>query len=80
MAKTAAKRKPEPPIPEPSIEDRIRQLHAEIDALVAAHVDKIVARAPGVPRGMLEHIALARAPGGGDCRCGVYRFLNKDKN
>jgi hypothetical protein len=69
MKKTAPKKKP------PMIEDQISTLHRAIDDLVAAHVDKIKETAPGVPRGVLESLALARAEGGSGCKCGVYKHL-----
>ena len=71
MKKTVAK---------PTIEERISILHEEIDALVEKHVDKIAAAAPGVPRGVVEQLALARAPGGSGCKCCAYRHLFKPKD
>jgi hypothetical protein len=58
-----------------TIEERIAELHAEIDALVETHVDAIAAGAPGVPRGVLHGMAVARAQGGSGCKCGVYSLL-----
>jgi hypothetical protein len=73
MTLKAAKKKPL--AIELSIEERIAILHEEIDALVEAHVDKIPAAAPGVPRGVIERLALAHAEGGSGCRCGVFAHL-----
>jgi hypothetical protein len=67
--KAKAKKKP------PMIEDQISTLHRAIDELVTAHVDKITKATPGVPRGVVEQLALARADNGSGCRCGVYRHL-----
>jgi hypothetical protein len=67
--KTAPKKKP------PMIEQQIASLHEAIDELVAVHVDKIKETCPGVPRGVLERLALARAEGGSGCKCGVYQHL-----
>ena len=72
--KAKAKKKP------PMIEDQISTLHRAIDELVTAHVDKIKETAPGVPRGVIESLALARAEGGSGCKCGVYRHLFKPKD
>jgi hypothetical protein len=69
MKKTAMKKKP------PTIEEQIASLHQAIDDLVTIHVDKIKETCPGVPRGVLEQLALARAEGGSGCKCGVYKHL-----
>jgi porphobilinogen deaminase len=57
---------------EPTLEERIKKLHEEIDAVVAAYVDSRAAQVPGVPRGNVEAIILARA---GGCRCEEYRLV-----
>jgi hypothetical protein len=56
----------------PSLEERIKALHEEIDAVVAKYIDQRAALVPGVPRGNVEAIALARA---GGCRCEEYRLV-----
>jgi hypothetical protein len=71
MKTAATKQKPI----ESSIDERIATLHEEIDKLVEQHVDVIAAGAPGVPKGVLRGLALARAEGGSGCRCGVYKHL-----
>jgi hypothetical protein len=58
-----------------TIEERIAELHEEIDKLVDEHVDAIAAGAPGVPRGVLHGLAIARAQGGPGCKCGVHKLL-----
>ena len=40
----------------PSLEERIKALHEEIDAVVAKYVDERAAQVPGVPRGSVESI------------------------
>ena len=55
-----------------SLEERIKALHEEIDAVVAAYVDERAAQVPGVPRGSVESSMLARA---GGCRCEEYRIV-----
>ena len=57
---------------EPTLEERIKKLHEEIDAIVAKYVDERAAQVPGVPRGNVEAIILARA---GGCRCEEYRLV-----
>jgi hypothetical protein len=58
----------------PSLEERIKALHEEIDAIVAKHVDAAAAAVPGVPRGSVESSMLARA---GGCRCEEFRLVRK---
>jgi hypothetical protein len=58
----------------PSLEERIRTLHEEIDAVVAKHVDAAAAAVPGVPRASVENSMLGRA---GGCRCEEYRLIRK---
>ena len=50
----------------PSLEERIKALHEEIDAVVAKYVDERAAACIGVPRGVVEGTVLARANG---CVC-----------
>ena len=58
--------------PELTIEERIKALRAEIDAVVAKYVDERAAMVPGVPRASVENSMLARA---GGCRCEEYRLI-----
>jgi hypothetical protein len=58
----------------PSLEERIKTLHEEIDGVVAKHVDAAAAAVPGVPRGSVEASMLARA---GGCRCEESRLIRK---
>ena len=55
-----------------NLEERIKALHQEIDAVVAAYVDARAAEVIGVPRGSVESSILARA---GGCRCEEYRLV-----
>ena len=55
-----------------SLEDQIKKLHEEIDAVVAKYVDERAAQVIGVPRGSVESSILARA---GGCRCEEYRLV-----
>jgi hypothetical protein len=56
------------------LEDRIKALHEEIDAIVAKHVDAAAAAVPGVPRGSVENSMLGRAHG---CRCQEHKIIRK---
>ena len=55
----------------PTLEFQIRALHDELN--IAKHVDEIAAASPGVPRGIIEQMALARARGP-FCVCEAYRI------
>jgi hypothetical protein len=57
---------------EPTLEERIKKLHEEIDAVVAKYIDGRAAQVPGVHRGSVESSILARA---GGCRCEEYRLV-----
>jgi hypothetical protein len=58
----------------PSLEARIDQLHQEIDAMIARHVDG--AKVAGVPRGVIEQMFWARVRGG-HCRCAAFERLRE---
>ena len=58
--------------PELTIEERIKALRAEIDAVVAKYVDERAAMVPGVPRASVENSMLARA---GGCRCEEHKVI-----
>jgi hypothetical protein len=55
-----------------TIEERIKDLHADIDTVVAAYVDERTTQTPGVPRGSVENSMLGRAHG---CRCEELRIV-----
>jgi hypothetical protein len=46
-----------------NLEERIKALHQEIDAVVAAYVDVRAAEVIGVPRGSVEGSILGRSGG-----------------
>jgi hypothetical protein len=56
---------------EPTLEERIKKLHEEIDAVVANYVDFRAAQVPGLPRSSVESAVLSRA----NCRCEEYRVV-----
>jgi hypothetical protein len=51
------------------LEERIKQLRAEIDAIVDAKAEAVAAQSPGVPLEVIRNLLVARAPG---CRCAQY--------
>jgi len=55
-----------------TLEERIVALHAELQTVIAAYIDERAATVPGVPKGNVEAIILARA---GGCRCEEYRLV-----
>jgi hypothetical protein len=57
-----------------TIEERLAKLYAEMDAIVAAYVDKRAAAVPGVHRGGVEASILARADG---CRCEEFKLVRQ---
>jgi hypothetical protein len=68
--KAKAKKKPT----EPSLEERLEALQAEIDVIIAKLVDERYAACPGVPRGVIENIVIGRA---GGCKCEALRLVRK---
>ena len=56
----------------PTLDERLEALRTEIDAVVAAHVDKITAQSPGVPRSVIEHIIIK-----GACKCEALKIVRK---
>jgi hypothetical protein len=55
-----------------NLEERIKALHQEIDAVVAAYVDARAAEVIGVPRGSVEGSLLGRA---GGCHCEELKIV-----
>jgi hypothetical protein len=59
---------------EQSLEDQIKRLHEELEAVIAAYVDERAAACPGVPRGSVEATILARAEG---CKCEEFKLVRQ---
>jgi hypothetical protein len=59
--------------PEEKLEQRIKQLHAEIDAITTAYVDEVKTRCEQVPWGILKQTVIGRA---GGCRCREYKIIH----
>jgi hypothetical protein len=58
----------------PSLEERIKALHEEIEAVIEKHVDISAASVTAIPRETLRRCLVARA---GGCRCEEYRLIRK---
>jgi len=59
----------------PMLEDRIKDLRNEIDAIISSRVEDVARQSPGVPTGVVRHLLTARAPG---CACAQYLDLYRD--
>ena len=54
------------------LEQRIKQLRAEIDAVIDAKTAAVASENPGVPAGVIRNLLTARAPA---CACSQYLEL-----
>jgi hypothetical protein len=59
----------------PPLEERIKQIRADIDAIVDARAEAVAGQNPGVPIGVIRNLLIARAP---SCRCAQYLELASD--
>lgn len=57
----------------PPLEDRIKQVRADIEAIIDTHVEQVAKESPGVPPGVIRNLLTARAPA---CLCAQYLELN----
>jgi hypothetical protein len=57
----------------PPLEDRIRQIRADIDAIIDARAEAVAKESPGVPSSVIRNLLTARAPG---CPCAQYLELS----
>jgi hypothetical protein len=57
----------------PPLEDRIKQIRAEIDAIIDASAQAVAKESPGVPLGVIRSLLTARAPA---CPCAQYLELS----
>ena len=53
----------------PPLEDRIKQIRADIDAIIDAKAKVVAGQSPGVPLEVIRNLLTARAPA---CRCAQY--------
>ena len=51
------------------LEDRIKKIRAEIEAVVNAKAEAVAKESPGVPLGVIRNLLTARAPA---CSCAQY--------
>ena len=56
----------------PTLEERIRSIRAEIEAIIAERVEAVAKASPGVPPGVIRNLLTARAPA---CYCAQYLEL-----
>jgi hypothetical protein len=59
--------------PTPPLEDRIRQIRVDIDAVIDARAETVAKENPGVPIGVIRNLLTARAPA---CPCAQYLELS----
>jgi hypothetical protein len=57
----------------PTLEERIRLVRADIEAIIDARVDAVAKQSPGVPSGVIRNLLTARAPA---CPCAQYLELD----
>ena len=60
----------------PTLEDRIRDIRAEVVSVIEAHVEAVAKQSPGVPSGVIRNLLTARAPA---CACSQYLALKQEK-
>lgn len=59
----------------PSLDDRIREIRAEIEAIIDTRVEAVAKESPGVPQGVIRNLLTARAPA---CPCAQYLELDRE--
>ena len=59
----------------PPLEDRIKQIRADIDAIIDAQAEAVAKQSPGVPLGVIRNLLTARAPA---CPCSQYLEISDD--
>ena len=59
-----------------SLEERIRDIRAEIETIIDARVEATAKHSPGVPKGVIRNLLTAHAPA---CACAQYLELNHPK-
>ena len=59
----------------PTLEERIRQVRADIETVIEAKVDAVAKESPGVPVGVIRNLLTARAPA---CPCAQYLELRTE--
>ena len=69
MISKPRKQKPMSATPSLTLDDRVKQIRAEIDAIIDARAEAIAGQNPGVPIGVIRNLLTART---GTCRCEQY--------
>jgi len=59
----------------PTLEERIKNIRADIETIIDARVDVVSKESPGVPKGAIRNLLTARAPG---CLCTQYLEFEKE--
>ena len=59
--------------PTPPLEDRIRQIRADIEVIIGARAEAVAKESPGVPLGVIRNLLTARAAA---CACAQYLELS----
>ncbi|NPU67537.1 hypothetical protein HL667_21215 [Bradyrhizobium sp. 83012] len=57
-----------------TLEDRIELIRTEIEQVVRDRVEAIAKESPGVPKGVIRNLLIARAP---SCACEQYLMLRR---
>lgn len=57
----------------PPLEDRIKQVRADIEKIIEARVELVAKESPGVPPGVIRNLLTAGAPA---CPCAQFLQLN----
>jgi hypothetical protein len=59
----------------PPLEDRIKHIRADIDAIIDARAHAVAKESPGVPFGVIRSLLTARAPA---CPCAQYLEISRE--
>jgi hypothetical protein len=59
----------------PNLEERIKKIRDEVNAIVDARAEAVAKENPGVPTGVIRNLLTARAPA---CPCVQYLELNRE--
>lgn len=58
------------------LEERIKRIRTDIDAIIDARVAAVAKENPGVPPGVIRNLLIARAPA---CACAQYLELERQR-
>ena len=60
----------------PTLEDRIKEIRAEIETIIDAQTKMVARESPGVPADVIRNLLTARSSA---CPCAQYLELNRKK-